>query len=1535
MAKRVNKNLIVGLTALAFIVVTGAGLALVNHFRLSDPTELVARAEEFAKSKDWNQAATYYRRAYGASEDPIYLVRFADMLRSSGRDFDALAQYRDANVIDPELVEALEKTLEIEFEMADMVSGTNNWISVRDTADAILKIEGQENHPQALYAKGTALFQLKEQNESNAEEGIRILEQAVEQSPDAFDFARRLAACYSELGRNEDAEAFYSKLISRTTTPGQDAAEARCVAGRQKFRQGDFDGAAELFADALKMAGSDESVRALVHRRTGYFLADLWRQKKLGLRGDEKVEPAPESETDGIYDQAVKELRASIELEPDEADTYIRLAGLQSMNEQYDEAIKTQQERLDLPFLREGFSSIKSRRGRYILLLGLADQYISKARLAESGSDEQEELGKQADAQIEEALTELPNGMDAYYSRGRLFLTLKRNREAIRWFERAEELSRGLHWQNLYFLAVARLGDNQPGAARDAISKAIADPSAPADCWILYSKILIAEDSPEDALRAADHALVLAPGNQEAMLVRAAAQEKLGQKDIAKKTIFELTGDSPKFIAGQAAFIAGQGDLEEALSRIEVGVEKYPTHPRIVETAAAVYMALDRKEDATRVIDNALAQSPDDFELQVVKIKFSDMSQEARIEELLKKVNEIEDEYSRSVRLSTYYAEQGDLEKQYELLEKAKQLIMERATPSARNAGVAALRQLFDTMFAIAIETNNTARMDELVKEATDYGDEGLDQAHGLTYLGRRQLYDGFVAGVKAREAEQESRDKEAEEFRAESQKQNEAAVETLLEAIDAYPTSGEAHAGLGDAYRRLGELNEARIAYEKSIELRPHNGKVLKQLAAIADALGNEEDFKKWLSACSTEIPDDSWVLERTLEAQEELNPREGIARREELFKENPDDAANLQKLAMLYVKLGDKAKAEERIENLVALPEGKKYLKSAASMLRDIDKPDRALEILQQNLWDAPSDQKAQAQLLIGEHYRAVGNVREAQVAYLAAADIEPSQAVFVAIGTHFTMTSQYEEANKWLEKAIQKAEESGSAEKSRIQVMQIEVLTRAGKLDEAQQLCDAYKKEFPEDPSTLFLDSQIALNRGEIDDAIEDLTLFLEKRPNTDIAVYNRAQSLCSLGEWQNAITDLEELRASNPTALGFQPRILLATAYKRVGRLDLAFQELESIYKEHPEANNVIDQLINLYVENERYTDADNVLTTLLNSNPNQVGWLLRSGEIALKQNDPTKAIANQKQAVVLGQFHPTLTATLLETYSKVNAADQGIAFFDEQVPPSRRTPLVLLAYANLLGDSGDVREAINTFRTALHKSGFDSFEFLEKIAYSVSKKLGAEKAIEQFSQPVDQVLAKANKHILSALLQDSGKIEEAIQLCNELLETANSPKEKASIYMRIAVAHESIKEWDKAREVYEQALAIDPDNLFALNNLAYLLSDKLDLPTDALPYAKKAAEISSLPAVLDTLGWVYYQLGQYQDAIAQFTRIRRTETDFPEAVYHLAEAFRRSGEFDKARTIFEELAGEGARGVPAALAAQAREGLKLTNEQNSD
>ncbi|NOX57564.1 MAG: tetratricopeptide repeat protein [Planctomycetes bacterium] len=1533
-SKKINKNLIGGLTALAFVVMTGAGIMVVNHYRLSDPTELVRRAEEFEKAKDWKSAGYYYRRAYKAAEDPTYLLRYGDMLRSMGLEFDAIKVYRDVTIMAPTRLDALEKTLEIQLEVVALLAGTRNWGDIKETSEAILALDGQDQHPRALFALGSALFRLKEQAPENEGEGIRNLELAVQNSPNEFKFARRLASFYSEMDRDEDAAKLYTNLIAQTTTPGLDAAEARCLWGKQLLKKGKYEEAQASYADAMKMAGSEEDVKALVHRKTGRFWTELWTEKKFGFRAGERVEAAPPEEREEAFTAASKELRAAISIDPDDSESYRTLANLLASKSDHDGAIELYLHRLDRPFPRDGLQKFKSRQERYNLLLGLANQYIFKVDLAEKGTSEQDEWAKKAHEQIDEALSEAPNGTDAYHARGRLNFTLGKNREAIQAFEEAEKFTRGLHWRNSYFLASARMRDNQIGAAKEAITKAISDPRAVAACWVLYAEILIREDRPNPARLAAERALAMDPGNHSATLIRAAAQEKLGQTDIANETILGMEGGTPEFMANKAAYIAKRGDIDGALALIENALKEHPAHPRVVAIGVSIYNKLDRREDATRIIEEALAQAPDNFELAVLKIAHSGLSKEERVQQFLEKVNEIKDGYERAIRLASYYGEQKELDKQYEQFKAAKKLLRERSTGAARRAGESGLRSLIEAMFAIAIETNNTARMDELVAEATEYGDSGLDQAHGLTYKGRRHLYDGFMANKNAHKARQESRLKEAEALSAEGRAHNEAATEVLLEAIDLYPTNGSAFAGLGDAYRRLGELNEARIAYERAIDLTPQNGRATKQLALIAEALGNDDDYQKWFEKCRKLLPEDPWVLERTLVAQEEENPREGVARREELLKENPEDARNLQKLASLYASLGDYEEAKQRVDQLLALPDGHRFARAAATLLRKIQMPEQALEVLQNNLRTAAKEDKASAQLLIGEHFRAVRNVAAADDAFLAAADIEPSQPVFVAIGRHFTVTARFGEADKWLQKALQKAEESASPQKSRIQIMRIEALTQNRSLDEADALCKAYEAEYPDDPSSLYLASQIASSRGDIDTTIEKITLFLEQRPDTNIALYSRAQALASVGEWHRAITDLERLRATNPTALALKPRILLSEAYEHVGRLDMAFAELESAHKDHPEASNIIDKLISLYAQHERFADADNILTTLLNTNPDQIGWLLRSGEIALRQKDYTKAIATQKKAATLGEFHPTLTVTLLETFGKVDLAQQGIKFFEE-VPPDRRTPIVLLAYANLLGQSGDLQAAINTFRTALHKSGFDSFEFLEKVAASVNVKLGSERAIELFSQPVDEVLAKSNKHILSALLQSAGRIDEALELCQSLLEEAGSKKEKASIFMRIAVAYGKKGQQDKEREAYENALALDEDNLFALNNLAYLLSDKLDKPTEALPYAQRAGKISDLPAVLDTLGWVYYQLGRYQEAIAQFTRIRRIEPDFDPSTYHLAESFRRAGDFDKAKTIFTEVIGDGQDAARNEFVAKSQEGLRLANEQNSD
>jgi tetratricopeptide (TPR) repeat protein len=70
----------------------------------------------------------------------------------------------------------------------------------------------------------------------------------------------------------------------------------------------------------------------------------------------------------------------------------------------------------------------------------------------------------------------------------------------------------------------------------------------------------------------------------------------------------------------------------------------------------------------------------------------------------------------------------------------------------------------------------------------------------------------------------------------------------------------------------------------------------------------------------------------------------------------------------------------------------------------------------------------------------------------------------------------------------------------------------------------------------------------------------------------------------------------------------------------------------------------------------------------------------------------------------------------------------------------------------------------------------------------------------------------------------------------------------------------------AVEAFERALEIEPANVLALNNAAYIYVEHIGDAAKALPYAERAAEQApNQSTVLDTLGWTYYRLGRFAEA----------------------------------------------------------------------
>jgi tetratricopeptide (TPR) repeat protein len=1555
MAKKLNKNLVIGLAVLGFVITTATGVVMVKFLQQADPKEFASRAEKYVEQGEWGRALQYYNRAYRSSEDPEYLVASGDMLRKLGKEMDALKTYKSAVVVAPDLLTAQEKLLDLELEMADMRPGqTDPWLQVRQTAEAILDLSGQEEHPRALYALGAAFLGLKEQSPEYEMQGVETLEKAVEAAPSAVEPAQRLASYHIQRGDRPVAETLLKKLVAANNKPGKAASEARCLLAKfyvgegQLYEKEDapelaeqaFERAAAVFADAEKFAGSDPEAREALYADLAEYWTTRW-SNLAGEFGDEsEVARTALANAESAANQA-------IEAKPESYEGYIYLAELRRRQGDIPGAIEVLEQRLALPFVREGFQAFQSRTERYLLLIAAADLNTTLAGQQPRGSDAMQDYAAEAQMHVTHAQGEYPKRPEASLAQGKLSFVLGEFSDAVKWFELAEQQSIKPTSMNLHFLALARERIGQTGAALEAAQRAIALPGAASAAWSTYGRLLRATDKPRGALEAADQALKLDPNNRDARVVRINALKDLNEDEALAAELEKVTTDQPGMLVGKARFLVMEGRAEEGLALVREALAKEPANVRLVAEAAGICRRLERPDEARAIVAAALAEDPENFDLKLLELQFGTLDDDARRKQYAALVESLPDAYDRAIRLAGVYAEEDDSARQRAQLGEAKRLILEGATESARAAGEPAMRAIIDRLIELSTKARDFTALDALIEEAADWKNgAGLDGAEGLSYQGRRILIDAFVATEQSFEAAKAGKTDEADRLRDQAQALYQDAVDALQLAIDKFPSNGQAYSQLGEAFLQMRRFVEARAALEKAEGLLGKNAYLVKRLAQVCKQLNDEAAYNAWLAECQEVAPEDPWVMQQTLAQQDEANPREGIARREQLRRENPDDPANLMALARLYAKIGDNAKAEECIDAVVAADNSRSIVVQAAALLREVGMADKGLAVLRNYLSAVPDDEKAVAQILVADHLAATGDP-SADAAYLSAGDIDPNEKVCYAIGRHFYLTGRFQVAEEWLKRAHDLARANKSVQATSIHQMRIETAVRLDELDRAQALCDEFVAENPEDAAGIFLNAEIKSAKGMTGEAIRALSEFLETAERgtsvlsdhrRNIALFRRAQFNFNRGRLQDAIEDLEALIAADPAALGYSPRILVARAYEKSGRPDAALRELESAYRNDPTVDIVIRELVTRYEQAGRLDEADRVLTAVLNRDPENVEWLRRSGEIAIAQNDRSKALANLKMAAKLSGYQPQMTNKVFEACETFNIPEQGIEFFESAIPPGRREPEVMLGYAKLKARMGDANGAIETARLALHRKGYGSFDFLRDLTVAIRVMFGGQ-ALGRFQEPPrEAVFERSNQHILSMLHHSQGEYAQADEINRRLVESTSDVDEQAMLWFRIGFCQEAENRFAEARASYEKALELDEDHPAALNNLAYLLTEHLDEPAEGVRRAEQAVAVATAATyveTLDTLGTALLANGDVRAAIGKLSRARDTDSNYVPATFHLAEAYRCAGEFETAAELYREVIATPAGGAFEKYKAQAAEGLAKAEQKLAD
>ena len=104
--------------------------------------------------------------------------------------------------------------------------------------------------------------------------------------------------------------------------------------------------------------------------------------------------------------------------------------------------------------------------------------------------------------------------------------------------------------------------------------------------------------------------------------------------------------------------------------------------------------------------------------------------------------------------------------------------------------------------------------------------------------------------------------------------------------------------------------------------------------------------------------------------------------------------------------------------------------------------------------------------------------------------------------------------------------------------------------------------------------------------------------------------------------------------------------------------------------------------------------------------------------------------------------------------------------------------------------------------------------------------------------------------------------------------------------------------------YLKAIELQPDNVAAMNNLADLIAANPTTNGDAMFWAQKALALApSSPVVEDTVGWIYYRQGKYDEAVRFLQRSLETQ-ERPLVHYHLAAALMKDGDTARGRKEYE-------------------------------
>jgi len=495
----------------------------------------------------------------------------------------------------------------------------------------------------------------------------------------------------------------------------------------------------------------------------------------------------------------------------------------------------------------------------------------------------------------------------------------------------------------------------------------------------------------------------------------------------------------------------------------------------------------------------------------------------------------------------------------------------------------------------------------------------------------------------------------------------------------------------------------------------------------------------------------------------------------------------------------------------------------------------------------------------------------------------------------GTHAEFNEHYAEALEAYEKALI-CDENAAYIKEKIPLL----LLKMGEFAKAADWLARAIEEHPDNTTYRLLLASLYIQEEKIEEALLLYSQVLEREPDNE-GVYLRLALLYShLGRYRMAEEIFKKLLTNDVDS--YFTHLSYARLLKQMEKFHQAAKEYEKALSLNW-SKELAFEIGFFYVDQAMYHDALRIYTTITEEDPLDERAALSRIQALLDLDQSDRALEELKNIRLYSENPTHIDLIIAKVLLRQNKESEGrkvlTKIIKEEEHSEARYLLALLAYqeedyptslthlAHIKRNSEELEEAVY-LQTRIYQT-------LGNIDEAI-KLLQTHTADETGRSPLFYAL-------LSSLYQAKGENDKAMTLLEGAVDIY---PDNPQLLFEYGLVLEKNGMYERAIEIMEKVLVLQPDHAEALNYIGYTWADKNMHLKKALEYILRANTLKPDNGfIIDSLGWVYFRLGNLQKAVRALERSLELISNDPHIYDHLGDVYRALGRFPEAKDVYQK------------------------------